>query len=163
MRVGPWLAMVVSIVPMLAWAWPTAADEAPPKPYFVSLGAGEVNLRTGPGVRYPIEWVYMRRALPVEVIGRFDQWRQIRDWQGTEGWVHQSMLSTRRTIIVIGETRLLRADPVLASAAIARLEPGAIGEIADCSGDWCKVAFAGHRGWLGRDEFWGSHPGDTVE
>ena len=35
-----------------------------PLPRFVSLRAGEVNLRTGPGVQYPVDWVYLRKNLP---------------------------------------------------------------------------------------------------
>ena len=105
-----------------------AAEESRPVPYFVSLAAGEVNLRTGPGVRYPIDWVYKRRALPVEVIAVFDHWRQIRDWQGTVGWVHQNMLSTRRTLIVVGEERVMRREPKSEAAPVARLAPGVVVE-----------------------------------
>ena len=69
-------------------------------PRFISLRADRVNMRTGPGGQYPIEWLYRRRSLPVEVIAEYKNWRKIRDWQGTQGWVHQSMLSRHRTIIV---------------------------------------------------------------
>jgi SH3-like domain-containing protein len=140
-----------------------AAEEARPMPYFVSLGSGEVNLRTGPGVRYPIEWVYRRSALPVEVIGRFDHWRQIRDWQGTEGWVHQNMLSGRRTLIVTGERRALRREPRDDARAIAEIEPGVIGEIRTCATAWCEVRIAGRIGWLQREAFWGSYPSEQIE
>jgi SH3-like domain-containing protein len=80
-------------------------------PRFVSLRASEVNLRTGPGIRYPIEWVFKRRDLPVEVVDEFESWRRIRDWEGTLGWVHQSMLRGRRTALVTGEPRVLRRAP----------------------------------------------------
>ncbi len=56
-----------------------------PLPRFDSLRSGEVNLRTGPGVRYPVDWIYTRREMPVEVIAEFEAWRKNRDWQGTEG------------------------------------------------------------------------------
>ena len=69
-----------------------------PLPRFVTLRANEVNLRSGPGTRYPIDWVYRRSGMPVEIIDEFDTWRRIRDWQGTEGWVHQSMVQGRRGI-----------------------------------------------------------------
>ncbi|MGH7185058.1 MAG: SH3 domain-containing protein, partial [Pseudomonadota bacterium] len=122
------LAAVFALLPDNA----LPAEEPRPVPYFVSLGSGEVNLRTGPGVRYPIDWVYQRRAIPVEVIGVFDHWRQIRDWQGTEGWVHQNMLSTRRTLIVTGERRTLRREPGAGAPAIAEVAPGVLGEIRGC-------------------------------
>ena len=141
----------------------SAAEEPRKPPYFVSLGASEVNLRTGPGVRYPIDWVYRRRALPVEVIGVFDHWRQIRDWQGTEGWVHQNMLSQRRTFIVTGERRLLRREPGAESAVVATVEAGVVGRLRSCSDDWCEVEIGGQRGWLARQEFWGTYPAEAIE
>ena len=83
-----------------------------PLPRFVSLRADQVNLRTGPGVRYPIDWVYRRRDLPVEIIDEHETWRRIRDWEGTIGWVHQSMLQGVRNAMVTGEPRTLRKLPV---------------------------------------------------
>src|SRR5277367_600855 len=76
-----------------------------PLPRFVSLRSDEVNLRSGPGVRYPIDWIYTRRDLPVEVIAEFEAWRKIRDCQGAEGWVHQSFLWAHRTMVVMGQQR----------------------------------------------------------
>ena len=65
------------IASLWALAGPAAArDDALPLPRFVSLKSAEVNLRTGPGTRYPIEWVYKRRALPVEIIAELP----IRGW-----------------------------------------------------------------------------------
>ncbi|MBY0510362.1 MAG: hypothetical protein K2P94_09430, partial [Rhodospirillaceae bacterium] len=86
---------------------PKGAAAGLPIPRFVSLRTNPINLRTGPGVRYPVDWVYVRRHLPVEVIGEFDTWRQIRDPDGTEGWVHQQMLSGKRAAIVTKEPRPL--------------------------------------------------------
>ena len=68
-----------------------------PLPRFVSLKSDEVNLRTGPGKRYPIDWIYRRRGLPVEIIDEFDDWRRVRDHDGTVGWVHRFMLVSQRT------------------------------------------------------------------
>ena len=98
-----------------------------PIPRFVSLRSNEVNLRTGPGTIYPVEWVFVRRGLPVEVVAEFDVWRRIRDWQGTMGWVHQSMLDGRRTVRITGADRELRSEPAEAGSIVVRLAPGVIG------------------------------------
>lgn len=129
-----------------------------PLPRFVSLRSGEVNLRTGPGVRYPIDWVYKRRNLPVEIIDEFDTWRRIRDWQGTVGWVHQSMLQGRRSVLVTGRTRLLRRDPGDESPGLAHAQAGVIGDLKRCRSDWCEVELEGYSGWLRTDEFYGIYP-----
>lgn len=129
-----------------------------PLPRFVSFRAPKVNLRTGPGIRFPIDWVYERRDLPVEIIDEFDTWRRIRDWQGTMGWVHQSMLQGRRTILVTGARRLLRREPGDRAEGVAWLEPGVIGGLDRCERDWCLVEVERFEGWLRRGDFYGADP-----
>ena len=92
-----------------------------PLPRFVSLRATVVNLRTGPGVRYPVDWVYESKYLPIEVIAEFENWRKVRDVQGTQGWIHQSMLSSRRTFIIISNMQTLRKKGQTKSLAVAKL------------------------------------------
>jgi len=136
-----------------------------PLPRFVSLRAGEVNMRTGPGVQYPVEWVYRRQALPVEVVAEYGTWRKVRDWQGTQGWVHQSMLSGRRAMIVTGKVRTLRSRQSVKSPPVAKLEPGVIGRLVECpeGGAWCRIEISGREGWLRRVEFWGTYRSEALE
>ena len=93
--------LCVGILPPAAGpAW--AADTNPnaqrkgsglPIPRFASLKSDEVNVRTGPGSRYPIDWVFKRKGMPVEIVAEFENWRKIRDWQGAGGWVYQGLLT----------------------------------------------------------------------
>jgi SH3-like domain-containing protein len=135
-----------------------------PVPRFVSLRAAQVNLRAGPGERYQIEWVYQRRDLPVEIEREFDIWRLIRDADGVRGWVQEVMVMGRRTFMVTGADRTLRHDPDDKSGAVATLKVGVIGRIRSCaaSADWCQVQVDDYRGWLRREEFWGTLPDETV-
>jgi len=144
---------------------PAAPEPSLPLPRFVSFRTDPVNLRTGPGVRYPVEWIYMRRRLPVEIIAEFETWRQIRDPDGAQGWVHQSMLSGRRTAFVTGEARALRKTNVAAGETLAMLEPGVVVDIQRCPADgpFCRVEAAGLQGWLKRDELWGVYPDEKIE
>jgi len=142
---------------------PAAAAELPgrtglPLPRFVTLRAPQVNLRTGPGTRYPIDWVYKRRGLPVEIIDEFGNWRQIRDWQGVVGWVHRSMLQGKRGILVIGKERVLRDKPAGASNGVALVEAGVIGRLRRCEDRWCLVEVKDLQGWLQRNEIYGLQP-----
>ena len=140
-----------------------ARSDGLPLPRFVSLRSEEVNLRAGPGVRYPVEWVFKRRHLPVEVLAEFEQWRKIRSSDGTEGWVHQSMLSGRRYAVVAGDVRTLRRNPEPAAGAVARLEPGVVGQLLECRDEWCRLDAGGFRGWVPRGELWGVYPGESVK
>ncbi|MBM3572924.1 MAG: hypothetical protein FJX52_11310 [Alphaproteobacteria bacterium] len=140
-----------------------AAEQQLKLPRFASLRSNEVNLRIGPGVRYPVEWVFKRKNMPVEIVAEFDTWRKIRDFQGTEGWVHQSNLWGRRTMLIMGEVRTLRRSDSAEAPAVARLEPGVIGSLQQCRGDWCRVEAGGLRGWIKRGECWGVYPGEAVK
>ena len=153
----------IGLVLLLALGGPVlAANEDLPLPRFASLRSGEVNLRTGPGTNYPVDWVLTRRAMPVEVLAEFDIWRKIRDWQGTVGWVHQSMLTGNRTALIVTSPRLLRSEPG-SGRAVARLETGVIAKLLECNGSWCRLEAEGYRGWLKRDEFFGVFPNETVK
>lgn len=140
-----------------------AAEPSSKLPRFVTLRADEVNLRTGPGDRYPIDWVLTKKGLPVEITAEFDVWRKIRDPEGIEGWVRQIMVAGNRNIVVKGEIRTLHADPEAASPAVARAEPGVIARLLECRGSWCRVEVQSIRGWLGRGEIWGVYPDEVVQ
>jgi SH3-like domain-containing protein len=135
-----------------------------PLPRFASLKSEEVNFRTGPGLRYPIEWVYKRRDLPVLIEREFDVWRLVRDPEGTRGWVHVANLTPRRGMIVTGGERVLRRQAADDAAAVARLQPGVVGQLRSCreGAEWCQVQVGPHRGWLRRNDFWGTLPGEAV-
>ncbi|MDE0391688.1 MAG: SH3 domain-containing protein [Rhodospirillales bacterium] len=123
---------------------------------FVSLKAERANLRVGPGRRYPIEWVYTRPGLPLLVIAHFDQWRWVRDHEGTKGWMHKSLLSTRRTAIVMNGVQTMRERPLSGSPAVLRAEAGVIADLLGCEDGWCQIALAGEDGWMPESALWGT-------
>jgi SH3-like domain-containing protein len=135
-----------------------------PLPRFAALRSDEVNLRSGPGTRYPIQWVYKRRDLPVEIEREFEVWRLIKDPEGVKGWVHQATLTGRRSFVVTGSERILRREAKDDSPAVAKLKPGVVGRIRSCQpgAAWCQVQVGEYRGWLKRSEFWGSYSGEAV-
>ncbi len=136
-----------------------------PLPRFVALRADEVYMRIGPGKRYPIEWVYRRRDLPVEIEREFEEWRLVRDQENTKGWVHQATLAPRRTGIVIGGEQVLRSDAKDDAAPVARLKPGVIVRLRTCeaASDWCQTQVQDYRGWMKRSEIWGTLPGEGIQ
>lgn len=141
-----------------------AADSAKPSytglklPRFVSLRADEVNVRAGPGVRYPVKWVFVRRHLPVEITAEYETWRKVRDSTGAEGWVHRAMLLGRRNVLVIDKQVTMRRQPQDDSPAIARLNPGIVARLEKCGAIWCNVSVQGYDGWLRRAGVWGLYP-----
>ena len=122
---------------------------------YVSLISNEVNMRTGPGYRYPIEWIYQREGLPVEIIDRFEHWMQIRDIEGTTGWVHKTLLSSKKTVIVTQDMSQLFETSGTKAKAIALIEKGTIGNLDRCRIYRCYVSFGEYEGWVGRTALWG--------
>ncbi|HTJ65287.1 MAG TPA: SH3 domain-containing protein [Alphaproteobacteria bacterium] len=142
---------------------PAKPADAKPTVHFAALRSEKVNLRSGPGENFPIQWVYVRRGLPVEVVATFDIWRKIKDSEGTEGWVNQQMLSGRRSVLVAGAVRDLRHDPKPDAEVVAKLEAGVVASVAKCNPDWCEVKAGGYKGWLMRGDVWGLEPGEVIE
>ena len=146
---------------------PEKADAAKPDakagPRFAALRADKVYLRAGPGPDFPIQWVFVRRGLPVEILATFDIYRKIRDSDGTVGWVNQQLLTSRRSVLVTGEIRDLHGDANATSEVVARLEPGVIASVSKCDPGWCEVKAGGYKGWLKRDEVWGLEPDEVIQ
>jgi SH3-like domain-containing protein len=141
-------------------------DDKPalPVPRFVSIRFSEVRVRVGPGKQYPVAWLFQKQNLPVEITQEFDNWRKIRDPDGTAGWVNAAELQGRRFIVVEGAVRAVRGDPAADATVVARAEPGVVGRLDKCppeSIEWCEVEVGDVRGWLRRSEIWGVYPQET--
>ena len=153
--------------PVVAPGVKTGGASGLPVPRFVSLKAGRVNVRVGPGEGYKIAWVFTRPGLPIEVIQEFDTWRRIRDSDGTVGWVFQSLLSGKRTGVVApwtkGDPRPIRASASMTAPITAYLEPGVMGEIDRCKDDWCRISGARFSGWIMQDQLWGVYPDEEFD
>jgi SH3-like domain-containing protein len=137
------------------------AESGPALPRFVSLRSDDINLRVGPGETYPIEWVLQRRDMPVEIVEQFQNWRMVRVWPNTSGWVLDRMVDSERHVIVAGAVRTLYRRPDAESEPIARAEPGVVAKLIECRGDWCQISAGGYRGWLERGHIWGVLPGEA--
>ena len=138
-----------------------------PVPRFVSLKAGRVNVRVGPGESYKVAWVFTKATHPVEIIAEFDTWRRIRDSDGAVGWVFHSLLSGKRTAVVTpwagGEPKPIRADASAAAAVAAYLQPGVMAAIDRCRNGWCRLSGDGFSGWIEQDQLWGVYQDEEVE
>jgi SH3-like domain-containing protein len=173
------LPAALIVVALAASAAPAfAADESSsglPLPRFATTRSSEINVRVGPGTRYDIAWVYVRSGQPVEIVQEFDTWRKIRDVDGTEGWVHQNMLSGKRAGIAApwksDEIPLLSArnDP---DRVRAWLTPGFRVDISGCDGAWCEVVATSrpkdgpatsYAGFLQQSDLWGVYQGEEFD
>ncbi|WP_223479130.1 SH3 domain-containing protein [Oricola indica] len=146
-----------------------------PLPRYVSLKATKVNMRVGPGSDYSVAYRYLKNGIPMEIIQEYDNWRRVRDADGTTGWIHSSLLSGERTAIASpwreenspDDTVILYNTPAAAAGVVAYLEPGVVGKIASCDGAWCELEVGYEsrklRGYVNQAELWGAYPDEVIK
>src|SRR6267154_5254334 len=138
-----------------------------PVPRYVSLKSDHVNVRAGPTKDNDVAWVFTRPGLPVEITAEYENWRRVRDSEGSEGWVYHSLLSGRRTAVVTMKNKddlaplYDRADP--SSAVAARLQAGVVAQVRKCASGWCRVAGNGFDGWIEQQRLWGVYADEKVD
>jgi SH3-like domain-containing protein len=166
------VTILLAISPGAAWAGATAAENLGsasglPVPRFVSLKADKVNMHIGPAKTYEVKWLYQRAGLPVEITAESDNWRRIRDADGAEVWVYHSLLSGKRTGMVMTKMpdQLVplyeKAD--VEAAVVAKLERGVIGVVKRCDDNWCYFTGRGFEGWIQETRLWGVYPNEKVD
>lgn len=128
-----------------------------PLPRYVSLKANESNVRRGPSLSHRIDWVFQRKSMPLQVIAEYGHWRRVIDRDGQGGWVHYTMLSGVRTVI-IEEQLSLRKRPQTDALENAVLEAGVIARLGQCDAEWCRLTAGGYRGWTRKAHLWGVLP-----
>jgi SH3-like domain-containing protein len=138
-----------------------------PIPRFVSIKTDRVNVRGGPDKDHDVAWIYTRVGWPVEITAEFENWRRIRDSDGTEGWVYHSLLSGKRTAAVQLKTKTdlapLHAKPDAQAPVTAQLQSGVLGSVKSCNGMWCRLVGDGYDGWIEQNRLWGVYPDEKIE
>lgn len=149
---------------------PTGKVSGLPVPRYVSLKTDRVNLREGPSKDHRTAWIFQRAGLPVEITAEFETWRRIRDAEGTEGWVLHSLLSGRRTALVMpwaktGTQPLALYDKAdERGSVVAQLQPNVIANVKKCKDGWCRVIIGAETaGFIKQDRLWGVYPNESVE
>lgn len=155
-----WICAILVMIGSSVWA----ADEGD----FAALKKKQVNWRTGPGEKYPIKWIYQEVGYPVKVLDTFDIWKQVQEADGSIGWVHEKMITDKRTVLV-QEEGVMTAKPAPDSRAIAVVEAGVVGRIIRCPAKYqsCLLSFKYDnkemKGWFPRKAVWGLHPGEDID
>jgi len=161
-----WLALLLVLL-LSAPTTAPAQDRGPvtnlPLPRFVSVKASEANVRRGPSLTHRIDWVFKRRDIPVEITAEHGHWRRVRDRDGAGGWVHYSLLSGTRTVIVTQDMLTLSTQPVSDSPVEAQLELGVIAHVDSCEKNWCGISVEGYDGWALKSGLWGIGANELID
>lgn len=165
----PFFALIIAALMISGSAFAKTSDRSESGltlPRMVSLRSNNINGRSGPDTKYPIEWIYQQKGAPVEIVNEFGLWRKIRDWEGSQSWVHKSMLTGRRfvRIMTLGENNIYnRGD--YQSKIIAKVEDGVIGEVKKCAKDqdFCLIKFDTIEGWVPKKILFGIYDSEEIK
>ena len=140
-----------------------AFDKPVEQNYFASLRANETNVRAGPGSQYPIKFTFKLRGLPIKVISEYDNWSEIKDYEGDTGWVNQNLITKKRTIVVrTAKTFVnIHSKATSKSKIVLKLENNVVGDLIKCSTQYCGIKVVGTKGWISKTEIWGIDENDT--
>ena len=135
-----------------------------PMPRYVSIRAETANARRGPSLDHRVDWEFVRRGLPVQVVAEHGHWRRVVDSEGAGGWVHHSLLSgVRMALVTSAAAEPLHAGASDASAVRALVEPGVVIRLEECRPVWCFARAGGFRGWVRKAALWGVDPGEEFD
>ena len=134
-----------------------------PIPRYVSLKAKEANARRGPSLSHKIDWIYKRENIPLEIYGEYENWRRVRDFEGLGGWIHYTLLSGIRYVLVKDELLEMRLLPSSDAQVIAKVPQHNIATLDKCNIDWCRVIDDGYRGWVSKSGIWGVYENEIKD
>ena len=125
---------------------------------YVSVTKDGVNMRSGPDTTSNVVWQVFQ-SYPLEVIRREGKWAYVVDFEGDKGWIYETLISSKKTVIVNVETGNMRSGPSTSDSIIAIVKKGVVFEVLEIKGDWIKVRYKNEiTGWLYNSLLWPSNP-----
>jgi len=135
-------------------------------PRFASLRSDTVYMRSGPGERFPIEWVYKRKGFPVIITDSFEHWHKVQDVENTQGWIHKTMLSGKRTALTPqNEKTILYKKKNLNSKHLAYFNGQSIIQLLECFPHdiFCKVKYNELKGYILKEKLFGLFKNEEID
>ena len=114
---------------------------------YMSLKNDTVNVRFGPGLNYPIKYIYNKKNYPILVIDEIENFRKIIDHKKNTGWIHISQLKKNNSFIS-KKNLILFSKPSNFSKPIAKIEQGRLLVKKKCKAKWCNVKTDIYNGWI---------------
>lgn len=139
-----------------------------PIPRFVAIKKSEGRARRGPSFDHRIDWIYKRSGMPVQIVAEHGNWRKVRDFEGKGGWMHFTLLTGRRYVLVLADRLALREKPGEGERTSAFLEAHTVGRVLSCSVAWCRIRVRDpdgteYRGWVTKTGVWGVGASEVID
>ena len=126
----------------------------------VAIAGDDINMRSGPGLEHEIIWK-LDAGFPIEVVTSRGEWLQVRDFEGSIGWVHRKTTQKAASAIVKANKGTdqqinVRKEPDVKAEVVARAGYGVVFRVLDKRDGWVKVEHGqGVVGWVDGRLLWG--------
>jgi len=128
-------------------------------PRFVFTKSNEINLRVGASTDYPIRLTYTAKNFPLEIVDEYENWRQVVDYNGNEGWVLGALLrgnkKNRYGIVKILNENYAKIYNKPNGKNIGKIGNKNIVRLNKCFSNWCHISIKKYRGWTMKKNIWG--------
>lgn len=120
----------------------------------LSVRADIANIRAEPNTDAAVIW-QVEKYHPLQVLRKQDAWYFFEDFEGDRGWIHNSLLSDTRSVIVKRDNCNVRSGPGTDTAVRFTVGKGVPFRVLSEKGDWLELEHAdGDQGWIHRSLVW---------
>ncbi len=125
---------------------------------YVSVKKDGVNIRSGPNTKSKVIWQVFK-SFPLEVLKREGKWANVIDFEGDKGWIYETLISSKKTVIVNVETANMRTGSSKDDPIVATVKKGVVFEPLEMNGDWMKLRYKNEiTGWMHKSLLWPTDP-----
>ena len=120
----------------------------------LSVSTSEAKVRVGAGNNFDVIWK-AEKYYPFRVLKKVGDWYHVKDYEGDEGWVHQSQVGNTPTVITSNAKCSLRSEPKSDAKVLFTVGPGIPFKILKHNNNWLLLEHAdGDKGWLQESVVW---------
>ena len=141
-----WIVCIIAVLSILAAgnAW---AER-------VAISVEVANIRSGPGTDYQQLW-RVEKYTPLEVISKQGDWVFFKDFEGTRGWIHGSLVGNIPAVITKKDMCNIRSGPGTDQQVRFQAETGVPFKVLERKGNWIHIQHAdGEKGWIYNTLVW---------
>ena len=126
----------------------------------MSIAGDDINMRSGPGTGHEILWK-IDSGFPVEIVSATGEWLQVKDFEGSAGWVHKKTTQKMPHMIVKANKGTdqqvnVRSEPNTTANIVATASYGVVFKTLEKKDGWVKVEHGqGVTGWVDDRLLWG--------
>jgi len=122
----------------------------------VSVKVETANIRSSPSVIGSYVLIQAPRYYPLSVRGKKLDFIRVRDYQGVEGWVKNSLVSSEKGIVVDVKRANVRKGPGKHHPVVFRAYKGVAFKVLEERKEWLHVRHEnGREGWINKSLIWG--------